>query len=119
MTTTQNAKVIDPATIDPSSSGGYGFTGFPEDKNTFSDRLTKSEAIDRLDGLCEKALEAIDQFLVMEFGDEAAIELMAGSDMPARFAAMIPSSDRLTVIKNLWNARESICGNSAFMEVID
>jgi hypothetical protein len=82
------------------------------------DKLTKDQAIERYDNLCENALQAIDALPVKMLGVQASIEDMAGTDMSQRMINLVPAEVRLEIIA-LWNVREEICGNSAFIQIIE
>lgn len=83
----------------------------------FTDKLTKDQAIDRQNGILERALQAIDKLLV-KINAEYGIEWTAGDEFPKDFLEL-GDRDLEKVFRGLWNVREEICGNRAFMEIED
>jgi hypothetical protein len=85
----------------------------------FTDKLTKDQAIDRQSELLERALQSINaMFIAISFDYE--IDDHEGDDFPRDFMKSLPThpvSEK--VFQDLWNVREEICGNSAFMTVVD
>ena len=85
----------------------------------FTDKLTKDQALDGQDEILERALQAINQMFIA-IDSDYEIEDTVGSAFPRDFMKSLPTHPvSEQVFRGLWNVREEICGNSAFMEIVD
>lgn len=88
-------------------------------EHEFTDNLTKDQAIDRQSQILERALQSINEMFI-EISSDYEIDENEGRDFPSDFMNSLPThpiSEK--VFRELWNVREEICGNSAFMTVLD